>query len=230
MRQSQRPSEIIVADNHSDDRTREIAKEYGCIVVPGGDHPAIGRNTGARHAMQPYLLFLDADVQIPSDFLEKNLNEFLSKNLGVASALSLPESNMAIDKIGTALNNFYYLVSRKWLKNATGYCIFAKADVHTCINGFDETIQIAEDQDYAIRASHVSTFGYLHSRKVTASLRRYQVEGKIRLTLKYLRVYFFTTFRNKEKKRLIPYSFSHEYGSLEVKSMDSTSRKDPEHS
>jgi glycosyltransferase involved in cell wall biosynthesis len=36
VRQSQRPSEVIVADNHSSDRTREIAKEYGCIIVPGG--------------------------------------------------------------------------------------------------------------------------------------------------------------------------------------------------
>jgi glycosyltransferase involved in cell wall biosynthesis len=230
VRQSQRPSEVIVADNHSSDRTREIAEEYGCIIVPGGDHPAIGRNSGARHATQPYLLFLDADVQIPSDFLEKNLNEFLSKDLGAASALSLPDSNKVIDKVGTALNNFYFLVSRRWLKNATGYCILVKADVHMCINGFDETIQIAEDQDYAIRASQVSKFDYLHSRKVIASLRRYEVEGKGRLVLKYLEIYFYTAFRNKLRKGRIPYSFTHEYGSPAVKFMDSTSRKDQEHS
>ena len=90
---------------------------------------------------------------------------------------------------------------------------------------FDETIQIAEDQDYAIRASQVSKFGYLHSRKVIASLRRYQVEGKSRLVLKYLKIYLYTAFRNKLRKGVIPYSFTHKYGSPEAKSMDSTSRK-----
>lgn len=48
--------EIIVADANSNDRTREIAEEYGCIVVDGG-LPAVGRNNGAKVAKGEIILF-----------------------------------------------------------------------------------------------------------------------------------------------------------------------------
>lgn len=48
--------EIIVADANSNDRTREIAEEYGCIVVEGG-LPAVGRNNGAKVAKGEIILF-----------------------------------------------------------------------------------------------------------------------------------------------------------------------------
>ena len=48
--------EVIVADANSTDKTREIAKEYGCIVVDGG-LPAVGRNNGARILVIPRFRF-----------------------------------------------------------------------------------------------------------------------------------------------------------------------------
>jgi glycosyltransferase involved in cell wall biosynthesis len=48
--------EIIIADANSTDKTREIAKSYGCIVVDGG-LPAVGRNRGAEVANGEILLF-----------------------------------------------------------------------------------------------------------------------------------------------------------------------------
>ena len=64
--------EIIVADNNSTDKTREIAESYGCKVVKGGTW-STGRNRGAKHAKGKYLLFMDSDCYIPKNFLKQNL-------------------------------------------------------------------------------------------------------------------------------------------------------------
>src|SRR3989339_1980792 len=82
-KQTYRDYEVIVADANSKDKTRQIAKKYGCRVVKGG-MPAAGRNNGAKAAKGGILLFLDADVQFDKDFLKKALNEINKRELDVA--------------------------------------------------------------------------------------------------------------------------------------------------
>ena len=66
--------EIIVADAGSEDKTVEIAKNYGCKIVQGG-LPARGRNEGAKIAQGDIFLFMDADnIYLPKNFLEKLIN------------------------------------------------------------------------------------------------------------------------------------------------------------
>ena len=67
--------EVIVADAQSNDNTREIAKEYGCIVVEGG-LPGVGRNKGAEVAKGEVLLFLDSDLELTKNYLANVIEEF----------------------------------------------------------------------------------------------------------------------------------------------------------
>ena len=67
--------EVLVADANSKDRTREIAEEYGCIVVDGG-LPAVGRNNGAKVAKGDILLFLDSDLKLNDVYLLFVIYEF----------------------------------------------------------------------------------------------------------------------------------------------------------
>jgi glycosyltransferase involved in cell wall biosynthesis len=57
------PAEIIVVDDHSIDRTVEIARSYGVrtIVQPQNAGPSAARNAGVAAARSPWIAFLDAD-------------------------------------------------------------------------------------------------------------------------------------------------------------------------
>src|SRR3989338_2350043 len=90
--------ELIVADFNSKDRTREIARRYGCKIVLGGI-PGVARNNGSRVAKGEYLLFLDADVILPKHFLYKFVNEFDRKFADIATCGFKYDGNKRIDKL-----------------------------------------------------------------------------------------------------------------------------------
>src|SRR3989304_9732791 len=56
--------EIIVVDNQSSDRTKEISKQYTRNVYDYGPERSAQRNFGARKAGGQYFLFLDADMEL----------------------------------------------------------------------------------------------------------------------------------------------------------------------
>src|SRR5580704_7878577 len=63
---------VLVADAKSTDGTPEIVMGFrdrlNVAVIPGG-MPSVGRNQGAALAETPYVLFLDADVELADDSL-----------------------------------------------------------------------------------------------------------------------------------------------------------------
>jgi len=64
--------EILLADAHSTDRTREIAKKYGAVVLDDdGKNMEEGKRLALRHATGEYVVFMDADNEIThSDYIE----------------------------------------------------------------------------------------------------------------------------------------------------------------
>ena len=75
MEQTVRPHEIIVVDDLSEDRTREIAESYGVTVIAGTPLPEgwTGKNwavwTGYSHSSGDVLAFMDADVRLAPNAL-----------------------------------------------------------------------------------------------------------------------------------------------------------------
>src|ERR1035437_89155 len=57
--------EIILADAHSKDRTRDIAKKIGAIVLDDdGKNMEEGKRLALQHATGDYIVFVDADNEI----------------------------------------------------------------------------------------------------------------------------------------------------------------------
>lgn len=73
------PGEVIVVDNNSSDRTAEVAREHGAkVVFEPVNRIARARNTGARNARSPFLIFLDADTILSPELLQKSLANLAS--------------------------------------------------------------------------------------------------------------------------------------------------------
>lgn len=179
--------EIIVADNCSVDDTREIAQKFGAKITKGG-LPAVGRNNGAKIAKGEWLLFLDADVILPPDFLEKTIEEISKTNFSAASCLIKPLSKKKIDKFLHKTANFYFIVTETIFPHAPGFCIFAKKEIHELVNGFNEKVKLAEDHDYVSRISKIANFGFLRSVQIPVSVRRFDKDGRFNISIKYLAV------------------------------------------
>lgn len=75
--------EIIVVDDCSTDNTPEIARKHSChiITLPKTKGPANARNTGARAAQGDILFFIDSDIILPSDTLQKLKTTFQNPNI-----------------------------------------------------------------------------------------------------------------------------------------------------
>jgi len=198
------PTEVIVSDAFSEDKTREIAKKYGCKVVDGG-LPAVGRNSGAKVAKSEIILFLDADVVLPKDFLEKTISEMTERGLDMASCFLKPTTRSKVDLAFYSAFNYYCKITTKIHPHIPGSCIFIKKYLHQKINGFDETIVMCEDQDFVKRASKFGKFAFLKSFKIPFSERRMIREGKIKFALKYFAMEMHLIFLGKIKRDLFDY-------------------------
>jgi glycosyltransferase involved in cell wall biosynthesis len=180
--------EVIVADAHSTDATRKIAESRGCTVVDGG-LPGVGRNAGARVARGDYLVFLDADVRIGKDFIEKAFAEFRARRLGLAICTFLPDSR---ESVAVFLYRTYNVVVRSgehlWPNVAGGAFLITTRRLFERLGGYDETMMVTEDNDLISRARKISRVGVLHSVQCTASIRRIVKEGPVR----YLSMVLFT--------------------------------------
>ena len=202
--------EIIVADAHSTDTTRQIAVATGARVVDGG-MPGPGRNRGAEVATGEVILFLDADVVLSDpSFLRATVDEFTRRKLGIATCKMSALSDKKIDKVFHEAFNYFMWVTSAVVPHAPGFCIFVEAEVHRAIGGFDETIQFAEDHDYAMRASKVKKFGLLKTSRIPVSVRRFDRDGRFTIAIKYLFSELYMRTKGGIRSDVLKYRFGHD--------------------
>lgn len=200
--------EIIIADNNSKDRTRQIAKKYGCKIVRGGNPPT-ARNNGAKAAKGNILLFLDADSMIDKDFLKNSLNDVQNRKLDVAGSYLHPLSNNLIDRIFLGIFNVWTYLTQFFYPNACGSGIFCKKWLHEKAKGFDETIKLSEDMDYVKRCGKFGKFRLLKNSKVRYSMRRYENEGRSKVAFKLLLSALYRLFLGEIRSDVFKYELKY---------------------
>ena len=177
--QTSPPDEVVVADAGSHDDTVSLARRAGALVVSGG-LPAVGRNAGARATTGELVLFLDADVRPAAQFLERAVGEFLDRNLDAATAPLVPlDGDVDFRVIYTVIAHALQCAAHV-RPHAVGACILVRRTLHDRLGGFDETLALGEDHDYAQRAARAGRFGVLRSVRIPTSMRRIRHLGRLR--------------------------------------------------
>jgi len=202
--------EIILADAGSLDKTLEIAKQYGCIVTPGG-LPAKGRNQGAKIARGELLFFCDADAVLPDNFFKKALAEFENRKLEIASFCLIP---LPISRISSFFLNIFYNQPIILLESALPHAamgILIKKELFEKSGGFDEDIKLAEDHYLARRAIKLfkAKFGIIKSTKIFISDRRFKTDGWFSVGIKYLLCELHLIFIGPVKSDIFKYKLGH---------------------
>ena len=200
--------EIIVADANSKDKTPEIAKKYGCIIVPGG-LPAKGRNNGAKVARGDLLFFLDADTVLPAHFFEKSLREFNARKLSIASFClrPYPKNSFEYFLINVFYNKMILVVERVLPHSAMG--IMIKKELFNKINGYDESIKLAEDHDLGRRAAKYGKFGIVKSTEILISTRRFKKDSWIVTGAKFFLCQLHMICIGPVRSNIFNYKFNH---------------------
>lgn len=138
-RQTYRDTQIIVVDNASRDKTKEIARTYTPYVYDSGPERSAQRNFGVKKAKGLYVLFLDADMIVTPNVIEECVDAVTKNNyIGVV----IPEKSFGIG-FWAACKSFerrcYEGVD--WMEAAR---FFSKQHIKD-IGGYDETLTGPED-------------------------------------------------------------------------------------
>lgn len=182
-------TKVYVADAASTDGTAAVACGFedwlDIEVIPGG-MPSVGRNAGARLARSPYVLFIDADIELDDSTLIRRTVELAKeKELHCATTNIACPTGTPMDRWLYSGNNCMQYLSRLYKPFSTGmFMIFAKARFDE-LGGFHEQVAYAEDYLLSQKVAR-SRFRIIPGRVLTTN-RRFQKMGHFKLVRLFLK-------------------------------------------
>lgn len=189
-------AEIIVVNNASTDRTKEVAGSFSGVRVV--DEPIKGL-VQARHAgfvvtTGELVANIDADTELPPGWVDAVLTSFAKdKNLVALSGpyiyTDLPAFQRALVKLFYAIGYTFYFFVHYCLRAGAmlqGGNYVVRREALECIGGFDTSIAFyGEDTDIAKRLGRVGKVRWTWKLPMYTSGRRLKQEGIVRMGARY---------------------------------------------
>jgi glycosyltransferase involved in cell wall biosynthesis len=142
--------ELIVVDNASRDRTREIAAMFTKLVFDRGPERSAQRNFGARQGSGEFVLFIDSDMELSPDVVGSCVSR--AKTEPRLQAIVIPEESFGVGFWAHCkkLERSFY-VGVEWMEAAR----FFRKTVFEELGGYNETFTGWEDFDLPQRLEAV---------------------------------------------------------------------------
>lgn len=146
MCESYKNYEVIVVDNGSTDKTKDIAKKAKSKVFKKGPERSVQRNYGVEKSKGEYVLILDADMTLDKNVLADCVNQV--KKDPKIGALIIPEKSF-----GTGFWTKFKVFEREFYvgDETIEAPRFFKKSVFQKFGGYDENITGPEDFDLPLR-------------------------------------------------------------------------------
>jgi len=146
--------ECIVVDQGSTDQTRQVAIEFGAVVVDGESETVGGlRNEGIAASDATVIALVDSDHQVPSDWLAAGLCA-LAENprAGIVGAPYLaPDSARWVAKAWEAHRRRNCKDQAETVAWLSGGNLFFRREDFWAVGGFDTSLSATEDVDLCHR-------------------------------------------------------------------------------
>src|SRR5579863_7154484 len=173
---------VLVADAYSTDGTPEIVLGFrdrlNVSMIRGG-MPSVGRNHGALRAETPYVLFLDADIELADrSLIRRCMERAHAKQLHCVTTNIICRDGNWVDKTFYALNDVFQYASYLHRPFATGMFMLFDRKKFFELGGFHEQILFAEDYRLSQQVAR-SRFGIVRGGVYTTN-RRFKRMGHVR--------------------------------------------------
>lgn len=206
--------EVLVVDGGSTDATATAFRESAAkspIPMKFETHVvknvAAQRNFGSTQVSGQYLIFFDADVRIPKNYLSK-LHRDLEKTKVLLATTSLSaREDQQTQIMLIELTNFMIDVLNVLGKPfAPGFNIIMEKALFSRLGGFDTTLKLAEDHDIVQRARKIGVMLKVFKDVVLyPSFRRPEKIGYIEFLRQYTIAGVYTLMGQPIKKNLFDY-------------------------
>jgi glycosyltransferase involved in cell wall biosynthesis len=199
--------EIIVVDHASIDTTRQIAESHPKVRYIQSAHggPAAQRNAGASVAVGEWLVFCDAKIILPKNFLPRLAHK---KTNTAYFPFLIPTGKHPFLHMLFLSQGVYFYVIQYFSPIMAGPCMILPRTPFLQVGGFSSDV-VFEDVELSARISRAIPVRAFFS-TVRFSPRRFYADGILRTTT----VYFFVTFSRLvgyfPKKGTISYTFNTE--------------------